>query len=67
MITPAATIGPAEVRAAAERIATKIRPVTLSELDSGSSGAARVMLAHEYMQHTGSFKARGAANLAAFH
>lgn len=67
MITPATTIGPADVRAAAERIAGTIRPVALSELGPGAFGAGRVLLAHEYMQHTGSFKARGATNMAAFH
>lgn len=65
--TPDTAIGPADVKAAAGRIAASVRPVTLSELDPGTFGIARVLLAHEYMQHTGSFKARGAANLAAFH
>jgi threonine dehydratase len=67
MLTPATTLGPADVKAAAERISGKVRPVTLSEADPGTFGTARVTLALEYMQHTGSFKARGAANLAAFH
>ncbi len=67
MSTPATAIGPADVKAAAERIDATIRPVTMSQMDPGTFGTARVLLAHEYMQHTGSFKARGAANLAAFH
>ncbi|HEX6519640.1 MAG TPA: pyridoxal-phosphate dependent enzyme [Streptosporangiaceae bacterium] len=33
----------------------------------GTAGGARLQLALEYMQHSGSFKARGAANLAAAH
>jgi threonine dehydratase len=68
MSTPATTsIGPTDVHAAAGRISATIRPVTVSDPDPGTFGTARVLLAHEYMQHTGSFKARGAANLAAFH
>ena len=61
-------IGPADVAAAAERIAGRIRPTALAPADPGAaSGGARVTFALEYLQHTGSFKARGAANLAAAH
>ena len=60
-------IGPADVAAAAERIAGRTRPVVLAPADPGSvpPGGAQVTFALEYLQHTGSFKARGAANLAA--
>lgn len=62
-------IGPDDVAAAAERITGRIRPVTLAPADRGAGGpgGARVTFALEYLQHTGSFKARGAANLAAAH
>ena len=36
-------------------------------MDPGTVGQGRVQLAYEFCQHTGSFKARGAANLATFH
>ncbi|MFF4341910.1 serine/threonine dehydratase [Kitasatospora sp. NPDC001540] len=52
----------ADVRAAAERIAGLVRPVAVSP--GGPDGA---WLALEYMQHTGSFKARGAANFLRAH
>ena len=67
MNAPTTAISAADVEAAAARIAAAIRPVVLAEAEPGIPGAARVSLALEYMQHTGSFKARGAANLAAFH
>lgn len=67
--TASSLITSADVAAAAERISGRIRPVTLAPADPGSSGTegARVTFALEYLQHTGSFKARGAANLAAAH
>ncbi|MGW0363995.1 serine/threonine dehydratase [Streptomyces sp. NPDC002990] len=51
----------AAVRAAADRIAGAIRPVTLAPAAEG------VWYALEYLQHTGSFKARGARNFLAAH
>lgn len=62
-------IDASDVAAAADRVAGRIRPVTLAAADRGSpgTGTARVTFALEYLQHTGSFKARGAANLAAAH
>ncbi|ETA71011.1 serine/threonine dehydratase [Actinospica robiniae] len=67
--TAPSLIGPADVAAAADRVSGRIRPVTLAPADPGSSGTegAHVTFALEYLQHTGSFKARGAANLAAAH
>ncbi|OAH13911.1 threonine/serine dehydratase [Streptomyces jeddahensis] len=75
-----------DIKAATERIAGHIRPVTLAPVDpldpvgpveSVDPGAIRtadrgaeapeVWLALEYMQHTGSFKARGAQNFIQAH
>ncbi|HVB43341.1 MAG TPA: threonine/serine dehydratase [Streptosporangiaceae bacterium] len=61
-----ATIGRPDVIAAAQRISGLVRPVTLLPASPGRSGT-QVSLACEFMQHTGSFKARGAANLAEFY
>ncbi|MFI5807926.1 threonine/serine dehydratase [Streptomyces sp. NPDC051561] len=52
---------PGDIKAAADRIAGHIRPVTVAPGDSGS------FLALEFMQHTGSFKARGAMNFLLAH
>ena len=60
-------IGPLEVKVAQERIAGRVRPVVVAPADSDLYPGRRVTFALEYMQHTGSFKARGAANLAAAH
>ncbi|WP_412076009.1 serine/threonine dehydratase [Streptomyces xanthophaeus] len=51
----------AAVRAAADRIAGGIRPVTVAPAAEG------VWYALEHLQHTGSFKARGALNFLAAH
>ncbi|MGW1635248.1 serine/threonine dehydratase [Streptomyces lavendulae] len=51
----------AAVRAAARRVAGTIRPATVVPAAEG------VWYALEYMQHTGSFKARGAHNFLAAH
>lgn len=72
-----------DIRTAAERITGSVRPVTLAQVDPGgfrtghrASGGERpgdagapgeVWLALEFMQHTGSFKARGAANFIQAH
>lgn len=69
-----------DIKAAADRIAGHIRPVTVTPLDSGAirtghrdplddrpEKPCEVWLALEYMQHTGSFKARGAANFIQAH
>jgi threonine dehydratase len=60
-------IGLADVTAAAARVRDRVRRVTLSPVDPGAFGTSPVLLAYEFTQYTGSFKARGAANLAAFH
>lgn len=46
----------ADVRAAAERIAGQVRPVAVAP------AGERLTLALEFLQHTGTFKARGALN-----
>ena len=56
-----------DVKQAADRIAGKIRPVTVAPVDPGTFSGARVWLALEFMQHTGSFKARGAVNFIQAH
>lgn len=62
-----------DIEAAAERIAGRVRPVTLAPVDPGAISTTRpeeaceVWLALEFMQHTGSFKARGAQNFLRTH
>ncbi|MEV7009302.1 threonine/serine dehydratase [Streptosporangium sp. NPDC051022] len=56
-----------DVEAAAGRIGALIRPVAVAGTDPGAFNGARVHLAAEFMQHTGSFKARGAANFVTAH
>lgn len=51
----------AAVRAAADRIAGAVRPVAVAPAAQG------VWYALEHLQHTGSFKARGARNFLAAH
>lgn len=69
-----------DVKAAADRVAGRVRPVTLAPADPGEVRVGRrdalddrrdepgtVWLALEFMQHTGSFKARGAQNFIQAH
>lgn len=56
-----------DVKAAAERIRGHVRPIHLVDADSDAFPGIQVVLAMEFMQHTGSFKARGAANFLAAH
>lgn len=51
----------AEVRAAAGRVAGQVRPVVLAP------AGRRLWFALEFLQHTGTFKARGALNFLAAH
>ena len=55
------TVSHTDVKAAADRIHGRIRPVTVAPVDPGTFPGP-VWLAQEYLQHTGSFKARGAVN-----
>ena len=54
------TVGPDDIRAAAERIAGRVRRTPVLEL--GGSNGASVLAKLEFLQHTGSFKPRGAFN-----
>ncbi|WP_329563190.1 threonine/serine dehydratase [Kitasatospora sp. NBC_01266] len=69
-----------DIKAATDRIAGRIRPIALAPVDPGAIRPAHrdplddrpeqpceVWLALEYMQHTGSFKARGAQNFIQAH
>ncbi|WP_405492737.1 serine/threonine dehydratase [Nocardia sp. NBC_00511] len=58
----------ADVTAAADRISGQIRPVVMARADADTVPVdGQVWLALEHMQHTGSFKARGAANFTLAH
>lgn len=59
----------ADVTAARARIKGHTRPVAVSapECDEADGAPARLSFAYEFAQHTGSFKARGAANFVAAH
>ncbi|MBO8186660.1 serine/threonine dehydratase [Streptomyces spirodelae] len=60
-----------DVKTAADRVAGGVRPVAVARADAGAaSGAAseyELFFALEFMQHTGSFKARGALNFLLAH
>ena len=57
---PPVTVGPEDVRAAAERIAGRVRRTPVLEL--GEIAGVSVVAKVELLQHTGSFKPRGAFN-----
>ncbi|MEY9933171.1 threonine dehydratase [Catenulispora sp. GP43] len=54
-----------DVKDAADRLAGVIRPLTVVPADAAAVPGVRVHLALEFLQHSGSFKARAAANLTA--
>ncbi|MCT2542564.1 serine/threonine dehydratase [Streptomyces atratus] len=64
-----------DIKAATERTAGRIRPVTVAPVASGAADTVRagseepyeLWYALEFMQHTGSFKARGAQNFVQAH
>ncbi|UQA97484.1 threonine/serine dehydratase [Streptomyces halobius] len=56
-----------DVTAAAERISGHVRPLALAPVDPDAFGGASGWMGMEFMQHTGSFKARGALNFTAAH
>ncbi|MFB6632213.1 serine/threonine dehydratase [Streptomyces sp. NPDC056362] len=60
------TLAYADVTSAADRIAGHVRPVTVTPADPGA-GTYELHLALELMQHTGSFKVRGAQNFLLAH
>ena len=57
-----ALVTPADIRAAHARIEARIRRTPILETPSPVAGAPRVSLKLECLQHSGSFKARGAFN-----
>jgi threonine dehydratase len=64
-VSPATTtaVGPTEIVAAQERIGAHVRRTPVLELAPGTFGVpGRITLKLELMQHTGSFKPRGAFN-----
>jgi threonine dehydratase len=56
-----------DIKSAADRIAGQVRPIALAPADPGIVAGARAWFALEFLQHTGSFKARGAANFLTAH
>ncbi|TXS21248.1 threonine/serine dehydratase [Streptomyces sp. adm13(2018)] len=60
------SLGYADVQRAAARIAGQVRPVTVAEAEPGGEPYT-LHLALEHLQHTGSFKARGAQNFLLSH
>ncbi|WP_131745243.1 threonine/serine dehydratase [Frankia sp. Cppng1_Ct_nod] len=56
-----------DVKTACDRIAGHVRSVTVTRADPGTVCDADLWLVLEFMQYTGSFKARGAANFVAAH
>jgi threonine dehydratase len=58
-----------DIAAAASRIAGRVRPVVTTRFEStdGVLDECEIWLALEYMQHTGTFKARGAQNFIQAH
>ncbi|GAA4889150.1 threonine/serine dehydratase [Streptomyces coeruleoprunus] len=58
---------PADIKTAADRIAGRVRPVVLAARDHDPRDPAEVWFALEFLQHTGSFKARGALNFLRAH
>ncbi|MEU6484687.1 serine/threonine dehydratase [Streptomyces sp. NPDC046887] len=61
--------GYGDIEAAADRIAGRVRPVAVAPVGLGGGGprGQEVWLALEFLQHTGSFKARGAQNFLRAH
>lgn len=55
-------LGRADVKAAAERLRGRVRETPVLHLAPGEAGPAAIALKLEFLQHTGSFKARGAFN-----
>ncbi|MEV4558550.1 threonine/serine dehydratase [Kitasatospora sp. NPDC049285] len=64
-------LGYDDIKAAGDRIAGEVLPVGVQPAEPGAFGLAdgggELWLALEYLQHTGSFKARGAANFLRAH
>src|SRR5699024_6950584 len=56
-----------DIESAAARIAGRVRPVAVASAQSGRPNASGLHFALEFMQHTGTFKARGAQNFIRAH
>ena len=56
-----------DIKAAADRIGGRVRPVAIAPFGSGAPQDCQLWFALEYMQYTGSFKARGAINFLQAH
>ncbi|MFE7797940.1 threonine/serine dehydratase [Nocardia sp. NPDC057440] len=57
-----------DIKAATDRVAGRVRPVALAPGDRrAGSGSGELWFALEFMQHTGTFKARGAQNFIQAH
>lgn len=61
------TITYSDVRSAVDRVSGRLRPVALSRAGRSEFPGADVWFAHEYLQYTGTFKARGALNFISSH
>ncbi|MEU8617899.1 threonine/serine dehydratase [Streptomyces sp. NPDC048623] len=61
------TLSHGDVKAAVERVADRVRPVTVVPGGDGGEAGHELFLALEFLQHTGSFKARGARNFLQAH
>ncbi|MFD5426220.1 threonine/serine dehydratase [Streptomyces sp. NPDC127084] len=56
-----------DITSAEARVTGHVRPVTVAPVEPRAGQTHQVWLALEYMQHTGSFKARGARNFVQAH
>ncbi|MBO8203352.1 serine/threonine dehydratase [Streptomyces smyrnaeus] len=56
-----------DVKTAADRVADGVRPVAVARADVGATPEYELFFALEFMQHTGSFKVRGALNFLLAH
>ncbi|MFC7306031.1 threonine/serine dehydratase [Streptomyces monticola] len=61
------TITYRDVQSASARVSGHLRPLALSQAGPGEFPGADVWFAHEYLQYTGTFKARGALNFLSSH
>ncbi|MEU3557254.1 serine/threonine dehydratase [Streptomyces fragilis] len=62
-----ASLAYSDVKSARDRIAGGVRPVTVAPVEAGAFDGFQVHLALEFLQFTGSFKARGALNFVEAH
>lgn len=63
---PDAHLSYADVKSAADRLTGQVRPVAVAQA-TGPGGAYDLSFALEFLQHTGTFKARGAQNFLLAH